>query len=399
MQDTSKENHPSLKVLLLSRYGQLGASSRMRSYQYLKYLEDHDVKVTVAPLFGDDYLLKLYRTKESKALSLSTNVSQSNVPLSMFDKNVFSVVSSYLARLNQLLRVCAFDLVWIEKELFPWIPAWAEQVLSLVRIPYIVDYDDAIFHRYDKNSSFAVRSLLGGKIDLIMRKSALVIAGNNYLAERASASGAKNVKILPTVVDLTKYQLKPHRPNAVTTIGWIGSPSTACYLSNVKGPLQQICKKFNARLALVGSGQLDFGDMRVDFLPWSEDTEVELIRSFDIGIMPLTDEPFERGKCGYKIIQYMACCKPVIASPVGVNNTIIDHGINGYLAGSAADWGRSLSSLIENPSLSAKFVTAGRVKVESCYSFQITAPLLLEMLFDTAKRSSRTWMRQDFQRS
>ncbi|OEU47122.1 MAG: glycosyl transferase family 1 [Desulfobulbaceae bacterium S5133MH15] len=356
-----------MKVLLSSRYSRVGASSRLRSYQYLPYLEEHGIDVTVFPLLGDDYLACLYSNNR---------------------KDLRSVAFSCLRRCCNLLKSRSFDLVWIEKEAFPWLPAWAEIALSRFGIPYIVDYDDAIFHRYDQNLRKVVRTFLGNKIAMIMRHADAVIVGNNYLAEYAVCAGAQRVEFIPTVIDLNRYSIKERTKAVELRVGWIGSPQTAKYLNLVKPAIRRLYNEGNVSFSLVGSGQIDTDGVPMSILPWSEETEVDHIQDFDIGIMPLPDSPWERGKCGYKLIQYMACGKPVVASSVGANRKIVEHGVNGFLAGPTEEWLQALTVLRDNPDLREKMGTAGRKKVEEKYCIQVTARRLLSIIQSVGKNYS-----------
>ncbi len=350
---------PRLRVLLLTRYGSLGASSRLRAYQYLPYLRSHGFDVTPAPLLGDFYQQDLYAGRARRWGRIAV---------------------AYLLRLWRLVQSRSFDLVWIEYELFPWLPALGERLLARLGIPYVVDYDDAIYHRYELHRNWMVRRLLGGKIDLIMRNATVVIAGNTYLGERARTAGARCVKHLPTAVDIKRYPTAPPARGKVTTLGWIGSPSTVGYLSLIQPVLSDFCRGNKAQLVVVGAREAPLEGVPVAFKPWYESTEVEEILGFDIGLMPLPDEPWERGKCGYKLIQYMACARPVIASPVGINSQIVDQGVNGFLAGTAVEWRSALEMLSDAPELRLRLGLEGRRKVEMRYSTQVTAPRLAGIL-------------------
>lgn len=353
-----------MNILLLSRYSRLGASSRVRFYQYLPYLRDHGFHVTIAPLLDDDYLNDVYASKR---------------------KRFGSILKGYLQRIRYLHTNRRYDLLWIEKELFPWLPAWAETLLSRIGVPYIVDYDDAIFHNYDLHHNKLVCVLLGNKIDTVMHQAALVIAGNDYLANRARQAGARQVEVLPSVIDLERYPSMCHSTNEIFTIGWIGTPVTARYLRLIRSALAEVCQGDRGRLVLVGSGQVELDAVPAEIRRWSEKTEVANIQGFDVGIMPLPDDPWERGKCGYKLIQYMACSKPVVASPVGVNKQIVEDGVNGFLASTIDDWVRALSVLRDNPDLRKSMGKAGRRKVEAAYSVQVTAPRLVNLLRSVRK--------------
>lgn len=357
-----------MKVLLLTKYPRKGASSRLRSMQYLPYVQGAGYQVVVSSLFDDAYLAGLYERGQRSARS---------------------VLVRYWLRMKVLLRAREYDLIWIEKEVFPYMPAFAERILRWVGIPYVVDYDDAIFHNYDLSSHGLVRRVLGKKIDVVMRHAACVIAGNAYLAERARRAGASHVEIIPTVVDHTRYTPRSADAGAPMVIGWIGSPSTQKYVLEIKESLIQACEQYGAVLRLVGAtpemaGQ--FAGVQVDIVPWSEDTEAELIRHMDVGIMPLPDGPWEKGKCGYKLIQYMACAVPVIASPVGVNVEIVSETGCGLLAESEREWKTSLMKLLDSSMLRVRMGEAGRAAVESRYSLQQQNVTLIRVLADGAAR-------------
>jgi glycosyltransferase involved in cell wall biosynthesis len=291
---------------------------------------------------------------------------------------------AYIKRITMLLNSRSFDLLWIEKELFPWFPAWVEKSLVRQGIPYVVDYDDAVFHRYDMHDNLLIRTLLGKKIDTVMHHATTVVVGNDYLTERARYAGASRIEYLPSVVDINRYSIR-EKTGERFRIGWIGSPITAPNMGLIRDALEQVGKQTGVCLVLVGSGDQDpLPGVAKEVLPWSEDIEVAHIQSFDVGIMPLPDGPFEKGKCGYKLVQYMACGLPVIASPVGVNSRIVEQGKTGFLASSTAEWVQALVMLSQNANLRSDLGKAGRKKVEQKYSLQVTAPRLFEILADAA---------------
>ncbi|KAA0678281.1 glycosyltransferase [Roseomonas genomospecies 6] len=348
-----------MRILLLSRYGPRGPSSRLRHYQFLPALAEAGMSVAVAPLLPDSYLEALYAGRM---------------------RPVRSIGAAYAARVRQMAGARNFDLLWIEKELLPWFPYGAERWILESLPPYVVDFDDAWFHHYDRSRWSLVRRLLGSKLDRVMRHAALVTVGNDYLADRAESTGAPSIAILPTVVDITRYPIGPERTGTLPAVGWIGSPITDHYLNLVGEPLRRMVTGNEIRLCLVGATPGILGDLSADRHVWREDTETQHIAAFDIGIMPLADTPWERGKCGYKLIQYMACGKPVVASPVGVNRDIVEHGVNGFLAETPEEWTNALRRLAADPDLRRRLGAAGRAKVERHYSLEGTAPRLIELL-------------------
>jgi len=317
------------------------------------------MSVAVAPLLSDSYLESLYAGRM---------------------RPVRSIVGAYASRIRQMAAARSFDLLWIEKELLPWIPYGAERWFLESLPPYVVDFDDAWFHHYDRSRWALVRRLLGSKLDQVMQHAALVTVGNGYLAKRAESTGAPSIAILPTVVDLTRYPTRPERTGALPAVGWIGSPITDHYLNLVGEPLRRMVTGNEIRLCLVGATPSILGDLPADRHVWREDTETKHIAEFDIGIMPLADTPWERGKCGYKLIQYMACGKPVVASSVGANRDIVEHGVNGFLAETPEEWTSALRRLAADPDLRRRLGAAGRAKVERHYSLAGTAPRLIELL-------------------
>jgi glycosyltransferase involved in cell wall biosynthesis len=266
--------------------------------------------------------------------------------------------------------------------MFPNLPAWFEQGLNLMGIRYVVDYDDAIFHNYDLSSN-PLKRLFAKKIDKVMQGAALVVCGNAYLAERARQAGARRIEIVPTVVDLERYAVGDQKQGGRIVIGWVGSPTTAKYLEVVAPALQEIAAEFPVQLRVIGA-QFDLPGLDVDCRLWSEESEVREIQNFDIGIMPLLDSPWERGKCGYKLIQYMACGVPGIASPVGVNKEIIANGVNGYLAASKDDWLSAFRLLCTNAQARRAMGEHGRRMVEQRYCLQVTGPFLAKLFQEVA---------------
>lgn len=342
------------RLLILSRYSRMGASSRLRTLQYVPYLQAAGFEVEVASFFDDAYLEALYAGRRSHPGSAK-----------YFARRIRDMVSARRA-----------DIVWLEKESLPWVPWPLERLLWPHGVPVVSDYDDAVFHYYDIHRSAAVRRLLGRKIDGVMAASAVVLAGNDYLAERARAAGAQRVEIVPTVVDIDAYRHDPvPSPDGRTRIGWIGTPMTwARYGKPMVPLLQDVLARNGAVFRAIGAGAPERPIGSFEFVAWSEAREIELIQGIDIGIMPLEDSPFARGKCGYKLIQYMACGLPVVASPVGVNSKIVIDGENGFLASTEAEWCEAIDRLLSDPVLRRRMGEAGRAKVEAEYSIQVFGP-------------------------
>ena len=354
-----------MNIGVFTRYDRNGASSRVRFLQFRPELEARGFLFHHEPLFTDEYInsLQLGQVKRARALS------------------------ALLLRMRALHAARQFDVIWVEKDALPWLPAALELALIPQDIPLVLDYDDAVFHQYDMHANSVVRWLLGNKHQSLMRRASLVVAGNRYIADYAARAGARKVVLLPTVVDLDRYsQVKRNHSlykDMTLTVGWIGQKSTASYLH----PLAQTIKKLsNENLMQFRAIGIDAQALELSMTSeaWSEESEVASLRRLDVGIMPLQDGLFERGKCGYKLIQYMACGLPVVASPVGVNETIVEHGVNGFLATSLEEWEQALRTLATDPVLRRRMGEAGRAKVEREYCLQIAAPRLAGWLNEAA---------------
>jgi glycosyltransferase involved in cell wall biosynthesis len=359
-----------LRVLFLTRYGRLGASSRQRCYLYLDGLQASGIECHVHPFLSDDYVRRLNSGRSISAAE---------------------VCSAYVRRLVSLARSRSYDLLWIEKEALPWIPAFAERaMLRLSRTRVVVDYDDAVFHRYDEHENGFVRRLLGRKIDRVVAAADLVTVGNSYLAKRAQAAGAPAIAELPTVVDLRSYPTPqpPPRHDQMFTLGWIGSPLTSAYLEWLRPALAELAARLPFRIILVGASPTALAGFPVERVAWSVESEAAQLARFDVGLMPLPDRPWERGKCGYKLIQYMASSLPVVASPVGANCEIVVPGETGFLAETRADWVTSLLRLAQDPGLRHRMGTAGRQRAERRYSLQARGPEFVKLLYDVGALSA-----------
>jgi glycosyltransferase involved in cell wall biosynthesis len=353
---------------MLPKYGPQAASPRQRFHAYVPYLERSGIDVTVQELFSSRYLERYFDSGKRSSME---------------------VIRAYLGRLGAMLGAGHYDAVMIHFEALPYLPGLPEWYLAQRNIPYILDFDDAIHHQYEQHANPLVRKTVGGKIASIVSRASAVTAGNDYIAEFASRAGCQRVLTLPTVIDPERYKpgLKRCAANDGTvTIGWMGSRSTAPYLQSLFPVIERLAAAHDVRLLIVGAPEGDRSGhgFPVEYRSWNEDREISDLNDMDIGIMPLPDTPWERGKCGYKLIQYMGVAKPVVASPVGVNRKIVEPGVNGFLAGTEDEWVEALGSLIENPALRADLGCSGRKKVEREYSLAVTAPKLIDLLQEVA---------------
>jgi glycosyltransferase involved in cell wall biosynthesis len=274
-----------------------------------------------------------------------------------------------------------WDAVFLHRELLPIGPPVLEWLLARTGVPIVYDFDDAIFL---PNISDANRGLAWlkwpDKTGTICRLSAHVTAGNEYLAQFA-ASFNPRVTVVATTIDCDKYTPKGsvvlHEP---PVIGWTGSHTTIKYLQALAPTLQQLRKSCEFRLKVVGVERFAVPGIDVESVRWTSATEVADISDCDIGVMPLPDDEWSRGKCGLKVLTYMALGIPVVASPVGVNSVIVADGRNGFLAANEHEWVDKLTRLLTDAELRRRFAAEGRRMVEAHYSAKVQAPRLLEVL-------------------
>jgi glycosyltransferase involved in cell wall biosynthesis len=347
-----------MRVTAFTKYDREAASTRQRLLQYLPDLERAGIMVEHHPLLGDDYVRGLVTGRRPSPLS---------------------VAQAYGRRLEQLLAARECDLIWIYAELFPWLPAVFEKLALRVGKPIIYDMDDAFFIPYEG------KLLLDGKLEPLLSAAAACTCGNEYLRDYASGFCERSI-VVPTVVDTSLYRPRRKAASRPLTIGWIGSPSTWCNVRPLLPLLRQLCAERGVRFRTVGAGTEAEQDRfpGLDLVDWSEAAEIAEVQRMDIGIMPLLDRPFQRGKSGYKLVQYMACGLPVVASPVGVNTRIVANGDNGLLASSTEEWRAALDRLLDDSALRKAMGKASRTLAERSYSLASQAPRVVDLFESVA---------------
>lgn len=297
----------------------------------------------------------------------------------------------YIRRLSVLRKANKFDLILLEKEFFPYIPSCLEMMMLPRGVIYVCDYDDAWFHAYDQHRNPIIRLCLAKKIGKVMGGATSVIAGSEYIAQYAMKYNG-DVHRLPTVIDLDLYP-PAHPgldPDAPFTIGWIGSQTTISHLKTIESVLDEFCSGRNARVIVIGPSAPPLNIRSLEVIPWARETEVLNLSKIHVGIMPLPDTAFERGKCAFKLIQYMGCWKPVVASPVGENRNVVKQGENGFLANTREEWLAALDRLYRDRELGMAMGVAGRESVERNYSLSVVAPRFVEVLQRAASGVGKT---------
>ncbi len=303
-----------------------------------------------------------------------------------YGKKTTLIVKALLRRAKHLLRVREFDLVYVQRETALLGPALFERWIRLKRVPYIFDFDDAIFlpNASDANRAFAFLKF-PGKTATACMLAAHVMAGNDFLAEYASRYN-HHVTVVPTTIDTDKY--KPRQPlqeSPRPQLVWTGSPTTAPYLESLCGALVRLRKHCDFRLRVIGAPRISLPGIDVETVPWQPETEASDLRGAWAGLMPVPDDSWGRGKCGCKALQYMGVGVPVVCSPVGMNAQLVRDGVNGFLAASEDEWVMKLTLLINSAELRRRLGQEGRNTVETWYCAKVQVPRVYNVLASATK--------------
>ncbi|MDR1990164.1 MAG: glycosyltransferase [Acidobacteriaceae bacterium] len=294
------------------------------------------------------------------------------------------IVKDFVRRANILSLARNYDAVVMHRETSMLGPAVYERLLAWAGIPFVLDFDDAIWMPSEGVSANGVFSKLRfpSKTMTITTLASCVTVGNEYLARWAKQLNG-NVHIVPTTINLSMYEVQPESPERdIFTIGWMGSHSTLRHLEEVRHAIERFGATRRVKMVVVCDvpQTKPFAHVETEFVKWSGDREAKDIGGMDVGIMPLPDEPFTRGKCGCKALQYMAAGRPAIVSPVGVNMDIVQHGKNGLLASSDDEWVNAFETLASSRELRRQLANAGRKTVEDRFTAEAAAQKFAQAL-------------------
>jgi len=343
-------------------------------YQYLPYLQNLGFDVEVYP-FTDPQLFQAIHRNGGNVAKLG------------------GLGSAVIRRLSLLRRMADVDVVFLHREAFPFGPPLLEMTLARHCKSVVFSFDDALYARYPYATGLsrrvAYRFKYGRNLGTLISRCAAVVAGNDVLARYARQYNER-VEVIPTAVDTIHYAGRGSvaRKPDVVTIGWMGSPSTSIYLRQIEGSLQKIEGRYGSRVQFrfVGDPAFHTTLRSAEVRSWNASTEISDLEGFDIGLMPLLDSEWTRGKCAFKAVQYMAAEAPVVASPVGASEAVVREGVTGMLAKSPDDWVNALSSLIEQPRLRELLGKNGRAWVEERFSVKATLPALVKVLTEAAAK-------------
>jgi glycosyltransferase involved in cell wall biosynthesis len=350
-----------MKIAFLFPYPHTTApSQRFRFEQYLEFLPPNGFEYTLHSFLDDNTWQILYKKGH-------------------FLAKIWGILCGFGRRFGLLFQLNKVDFVFIHREATPLgLPIFEWIIAKILRKKIIFDFDDAIWlPNTSKNNRIAAFIKFHSKTASICRWAYKISAGNDYLADYARQFNS-NVVVNPTTIDtehLHNPNLLPAFPSqkerglgAEVVIGWTGTHSTIKYLAEIVPILQDLEKKYTFKFLVISNQVPDFQLDSLVYLPWQKETEIADLRQMDFGIMPLTDDAWAKGKCGFKALQYMALAVPALVSPVGVNTQIVDDGVNGFICETAEDWREKIIFLLENR---AKCLTMGqlaRQKIIAKYS-------------------------------
>jgi glycosyltransferase involved in cell wall biosynthesis len=293
---------------------------------------------------------------------------------------------AYLRRLRTCWSAARYDVVYLHREAALIGPALLERVVSARNPRLVYDFDDAIWLPYVSPRNRYLSYLKAPrKTSSICRLASEITVGNDVLAAYARRYNPA-VTVVPSTVSCREYLPRPGltRPGP-TTIGWTGSHSSAQYLRVVEGALKKLARERSLRLLVIGVDDYRLEGVDVECRPWKAETEVADLWDMAIGIMPLSDDPWARGKCAMKAIQYMGVALPAVVSPIGANADVVEDGVTGFHAVGEAGWICALRHLIDSEELRCRMGTLGRARVKSAYSAEVHAPRVARLLAGTAE--------------
>jgi|LakMenEpi03Aug12_release.lakeMendotaPanAssembly.Ray.scaffolds.fasta_scaffold192917_2 hypothetical protein len=319
-----------MRLVFLTKYTFSGASSRYRSFLYFNYLtENYGYNISHHSFFDDIYLYKLYNNERNNIFKL----------LYLIFKRIFFV----------LFKLKQSDIVFIEYEIIPFFPPILEFYLKKRNIKYILDYDDAIFHNYDSNRNILIKIFLKNKIPLISKSASAIITGSAYLSNYFSIYN-QNIFEIPTSVPFEYYQNISNikKDNSKTYIGWIGSKTTSPNVLPISNLINKITELRDDIIFIFCGFDNNYKyifNEKVVFLDWNSKNEQYFLSKIDIGIMPLIDNDFNKGKCGFKLVQYMAVGIPTIATPFQ-SNIDIDNSNGNLFANNIIEWEKCIYQIV-----------------------------------------------------
>jgi glycosyltransferase involved in cell wall biosynthesis len=357
-----------VKVCFFLLDGDTNASSRHRVLQYVPMLREAGIEAVISRPVPEPMFQRLVERGGG-----------------MTDKAAF--YSAFLTcRTLDVLRADRFDAVVIQRDLFPFGPPWLERTLHRRNPHMVYDTDDATYVRpvFTPKTPFQRLRRFDKVID-VMRQARWVSAATRPIADWARQFNS-HVCVVPMAVELREYDQAcadvRERAAGPLVVGWAGTGGGLIYLEKLAPVLRDITARHDVVLRVLSGGyrKVNLPGVPVDLRPWRAETALREMASFDIGLVPLDDTPFERAKFPFKLLQYMALRIPAVVSRVGTAAALVRHGDNGLLAGSENEWTDALETLIAGAAKRRQLGDSGRQTVEESYTVQRVGPLVIQGL-------------------
>jgi glycosyltransferase involved in cell wall biosynthesis len=352
-----------LKILIICPHPEgIVPGQRLKYEQYFDYFRSHGIEVTVSPFISENFQTILYKK-------------------GFFLLKVLYTIKGYFTRIADFFRLRSFDGLYIFLYVTPFGFPFFEFLFTKMQPNYVYDIDDLVFLKRKNQINPLIEWIRGrSKIPFLIKHAKHVITCTPYLNDYALTFNQHTTDISSTINTDTYRPKSIHLKNKKVVIGWSGSHSTAPYLYQIENVLNKINLKYDIEILIIGDPSFSFSKLAVEAIPWNRDTEVADLQRIDIGVYPLPDEEWVLGKSGLKALQYMALGIPTVATAIGANFRIIDHGRNGFLVHSEEEWFNTLQKLILDPNLRKTIGDEGRRKVNQFYSVIANQSTYLEIL-------------------
>lgn len=354
-----------MRILFISPYPhEVAPSQRFRYEQYLHALDEQGIEYDIAPFISEE-TWKILHTP------------------GMFQAKAWGILGGFRRRLAQCFKLNKYDYVFIHREASHVGPPIFEWMIAKVfRKKFIYDFDDAIWlPNYSSHNAKFHKLKQYEKVHKIMKWAHKISAGNQYLGDYAAQfNDSQRIVQLPTTIDTENYhnQIKKHHENKLI-IGWTGTLTTSKYVQFILPILRKLEQRYQFEFCMISNEDPEYDLKSFKFKRWKKESEIEDLLHFDIGIMPLEEDQWSKGKCGFKALQYMALGIPPIVSPVGVNTDIVQHNVNGLVCNTAEEWERAFERLMVYPELRERLGKEARKTIEQQYSVKANTEKFLKL--------------------
>lgn len=347
------EHKKQSKVIFLTKYPKKGASSRYRVYQYLAFFKNINFKTQA---LQSDTTYKLMYSKGH------------------FFKKVAHTLKDYISRTFFICKNLDADVVYMQREIFAFGPLWAESLLKALGIKLILDLDDALFiNKSNHNNPFKWDK--ASRVKRIISKVDMVIAGNKWIRDECLKIGAKSA-IHIDVAEIVQFENVQNKQNSPLKAIWLGSPTTSKYLFLIETSLKKIQDEIGLEINIIGGNPNEKFAFKSNCLNWSLETENKYLSISDIGLMPLPNDEWSKGKCGGKARTYMASGVIPVVTNIGYNKDLIEDKVSGFLCSDSNDWEQALKLLNENHKLKKQIVKLNYKLVQTNFDRQKIAEIL-----------------------